>query len=87
MGKCFSQDDIFPIIAEAIDSLCQDGKSYAEHEEIAAYLLRHPQASGYIKSACKASDKCRSQAWMAGNMIAWFSKGYTGVTRAVPIDV
>ncbi len=77
MGARFSHDDVFPIIAEGIDALAKETNSFVTHESLVQYLLRHPQGSTHIDTACEAGAKQLSREWMAGNMVAWFSKRYT----------
>ena len=77
MGARFSHDDVFPIIAEGIDTLVQEANSFVTHESLVQYLLQHPQGSTHVDAACEAGTDQLSREWMAGNMVAWFSKRYT----------
>ncbi len=73
-GACFTQQDVFPLIAQAIENLCErEGR--AQHSKIVSELLANPDASAMVASPVA---KCPhiSEPGMAGNMVAWFSQRY-----------
>lgn len=84
MGECFEQDNIFPIIQDAIRQVCEaktinqgnDDTDFALHEEIAHALLAHEDGHAEIRAAIQRCPH-HSETWMADNMIQWWSQRYT----------
>jgi hypothetical protein len=67
----WSQDDVFPLIARAIEVLSGPNSDYADHDAIVRALLDSPDARPLIESAVTAEH---SPQWVAHNMVAWFSQ-------------
>lgn len=84
MGECFEQNNIFPIIQEVIQQICEakainrsDAETdFALHEEIAHALLSHEKGRAEIEVAIQRCPQ-HSETWMADNMIQWWSQRYT----------
>lgn len=74
-GRSFSHDDAFPIIAEVIRDCYEDDEDYVTHKKIVAGLMDHPEGGEMIEEA--AEHQGNSTRWVAGNMVAWFSKRIT----------
>jgi hypothetical protein len=77
MEAQWSHDDLFPIIAQAIDDLYAQSRRLVGHDAIAAFLLKDSEASNHIAAACEASETERSRDWVAHNMVAWFGQRIT----------
>jgi hypothetical protein len=78
MGKYFSHDDVFPIIAAKIHQLF-DGQTneYVSHDAIVAALIQDRECLGIIRAAQKNDELDRDRQWFAAKMVAWFSQRYT----------
>ena len=77
MESGWSHDDVFPAVAQAIETLSAQQPGYAEHDAIVAQLLADPEAKSYIDAARSADAADRSPEWIAHNMVAWFSQRIT----------
>ena len=73
----FKQNDIFPIIAEIIEQKYQEEQRYITHNDIVQELLKHPLAKHTIDIAFQQSKSHRTPAWLASNMVSWFSQRIT----------
>lgn len=69
----FSHADVFPIIAEIIESLSGPSRDYVTHDRIVEAMLQHPKARLVLDNC--PEDKTRE--WWALDMVAFFSKVYT----------
>jgi len=69
----FSHADVFPIIAEIIESLSEPSRDYVTHDRIVEAMLEHPKARFALDNC--PEDKPRG--WWALDMVAFFSKVYT----------
>ena len=70
---CFSHADVFPIMAEIIESHSESSADYVTHDGIVAAMLAHPKARLFLDRC--PNDKPRE--WWALDMVAFFSKVYT----------
>jgi hypothetical protein len=73
----WSHDDLFPIIARAIDDLHARSRRFVEHDAITAFLLEDSEASNHIAAAQEAGEAERSRDWVAHHMVAWFGQRIT----------
>lgn len=64
--------DVFPIVAEIINNLCQGTDQYVTVREIAPRLLVHPEARARIDEASEQLGSSRER--IATNMVAWFGQ-------------
>jgi hypothetical protein len=71
----FSHDEVFPIIAEVIESEFAESRDYVSHDRIVDALLKHKEAEPIIASC--PQDKSKPASWWAHCMVAWFSKVFT----------
>jgi hypothetical protein len=69
----FFHADVFPIIAEIIESHSESSTDYVTHDRIVDAMLEHPKARLFLDSC--PNDKPRE--WWALDMVAFFSKVYT----------
>ena len=81
MGNYFKHDEVFPIIAGAIEDHCRKSSSYMAHEDIVAALLGDPEGSRLVdwaRERAKFERDRKSRDWTreqwADNMVAWFSQ-------------
>lgn len=72
--RTFTHKEAFPLIAEVIRDQAEDDE-YVPHKEIVAGMLEHPEGGELIEEA--AEEQGNSVRWVAGNMVAWFSKRMT----------
>jgi len=77
MEAKWSHDDVFPIIARAIDELYGGHQSFVEHDAIVDFLLNDSAAQNHIDAALARAETERSREWVAHNMVAWFSQRIT----------
>jgi hypothetical protein len=71
--RYFSHADVFPIIAEIIESLSGPSRDYVTHDRIVEAMQAHPKARLVL-------DNCpegKTREWWALDMVAFFSKVYT----------
>jgi hypothetical protein len=73
VGRYFSHADVFPIIAEIIESHSEPSRDYVTHDRIVEAMLEHSKARLFLDSC--PNDKPRE--WWALDMVAFFSKVYT----------
>ena len=71
----FTHAEVFPIIANAIDTYSSRHFTYMTHEEIVEALITDGRAQDILE---RRVDK--SQSWSASVMVAWFSKIFTDGT-------
>lgn len=84
MGECFEQENIFPIIQEVIQHVCEskvidrndENTHFALHDEIARALLSHKIGHAEIRLAIQRCPH-HTETWIADNMIQWWSQRYT----------
>lgn len=84
MGECFEQDNIFPLIQAVIRQICEakanndgnDNEAFALHDEIVRALLSHEKGYAEVQAATQRCPQ-HSEAWMADNMVQWWSQRYT----------
>jgi hypothetical protein len=77
MEASWSHDDVFPLIARAIETLSAQRPGYASHDAIVSQLLSDPQALSCIDAARTGEAADRTRGWLAHNMVAWFSQRVT----------
>lgn len=73
--RTFTHKQAFPLIAEVIRERHEEEGEYVPHKEIVAGMLDHPEGGELIEEA--ADEQGNSVRWVAGNMVAWFSKRMT----------
>jgi hypothetical protein len=71
----FTHAEVFPIIANAIETYCRKHANYMTHEEIVEAVMKDPQGQAILE---RRPDK--TKLWSAGVMVAWFSKIFTDGT-------
>src|SRR5262245_3761493 len=76
MEPSWSQDDVFPAVARAIESLNAQHPGYARHDEIVASLLADQEAVAHIEAG-RDEDAGQTREWIAHNIVAWFSQKIT----------
>jgi hypothetical protein len=73
----WSDDDVFPVIARAIETLSARQSGYVSHDTIVAQLLGDAEALSYIDAARAGDVADRTREWVVHNMVAWFSQRIT----------
>lgn len=92
MGKCFERENIFPIIIRVISEICHEKKAgtftaaksepngrdpeYALHHEIVERLMQDGVAKTEL-AAARHRCQNKTEEWLAGNMVAWWSQTIT----------
>ena len=71
----FTHDEVFPIIAEVIETQFAELRDYVSHDRIVSALLKQKKAAP-ILAGCP-QDNSRTVSWWAHCMVAWFSKVFT----------
>ena len=69
--------DVFPIIARVIEGANRESQRFVTADEIATKLLKHAEARNLLQAARKLQEEKQSLAWLASNMVAWFSQRIT----------
>jgi hypothetical protein len=69
--------DVFPIIARVIEGANRELQRFVTAEEIAKQLLKHAEARNLLQAARERQEEKQSLAWLASNMVAWFSQRIT----------
>ena|SRR5947199_5136288 len=77
MEPTWKHHEIFPIIAHVIERQYRGDEQYIPAHEIAAELLRDPEAMAIITRAQSQQTKGWSAGRLARNMVAWFSQQIT----------
>jgi hypothetical protein len=72
-GRYFTHADVFPIIAEIIESLSGSSRDDVTHDRIVEAMLEHPKAKLFLDSC----PNHKPRAWWALDMVAFFSKVHT----------
>ena len=73
----WKHDEVFPIIARVIDARHKQQQRHVTAHEIADSLLADTEASSIIARAQLQQGSDQSLAWLANNMVAWFSQRIT----------
>ena len=69
--------DLFPLVAQAIDTACQRTEGFASHEKIVEALLAQPEARQRLEDRASRDPKNKPVTWFADNIVAFFSQRYT----------
>jgi hypothetical protein len=77
MQTTWKHDEIFPIIAHVIERQCHEAQRYIPAREIAAELLRDPEAMAIITRAQSQQGESWPAERVATTMVAWFSQQIT----------
>jgi len=77
MEPTWKHDEIFPIIAHVIERLYRGDQRYIPAREIAAELLRDPEAMAIITRAQSQQGEGWPAKRVATTMVAWFSQQIT----------
>jgi len=71
-GEFFTHAEAFPLIAKAIETYSTVHTDFMKHGEIVQAVMKDPQGQVILE---RRSDK--TKLWLAGCMVAWFSKVFT----------
>jgi hypothetical protein len=74
--NCFSQGDVFPVIARLIVEINLKHARFVTHDELTLSLEADNRGRHLIDMAVGRCPS-RSREWMADNMVAWFSQKIT----------
>ena len=69
--------DVFPIIARIIEGANRELQRFITADEIATQLLKDAEARNLLQAARRRQEGKQSLAWVASNMVAWFSQRIT----------
>jgi len=71
-GEFFTHAEAFPIIAKAIETYNRTHTDFMNHRELVQAVIKDPQGQVILDRRLDKSKK-----WLAGCMVAWFSKMFT----------
>lgn len=77
MGRYFSQEEVFPVIARLISALHRGGNDFVIHTDLVHALQNDELGVKLIQFAAERDEEQRANEWWASNMIQWFSQKYT----------
>ena len=75
------RETIGPLIVNFVQERYAETQSFVPRDEIAAYLLSHPQANTFLQEAYAQSPKERGFEWYVGNQVDWLG-GDVGTDRS-----
>ena len=77
MEPSWKHADVFPIIARVIDQVYREHHRFITAREIATRLLQDTEGRNLVELARGQQQEQQSLAWLAGNMVSWFSQRIT----------
>jgi hypothetical protein len=73
----FTHAEVFPVIAETIDSYSNASQGYFKHDSIVSALIDHPELRPILDQLAEYDPQEKSISWWASNMVDFFSKVFT----------
>lgn len=70
------QETIGPIIVDYIQRQYVQTNEFVHRDDIAAYLLSHPEACSFLQEAYAKTDQKHDFEWYVGNQVDWLSANY-----------
>ena len=77
MEPSWKQSDVFPIIASMFEQAHRERQRFVTAQEISARLLRDAEGRNLVEAAREQQKEKQSLAWLASNMVSWFSQRIT----------
>jgi hypothetical protein len=73
MAASWEHADVFPVIARLIEDRFAVKGDFVTHDEISASLVADSEGATIISQALESGES-HTPAWLAHNMVAWFSQ-------------